>query len=274
MVNVADPVDHVDLDFGVDPDAPYHDWMFQSEVAVYDPVDIAADLQSYVADLPDHTETFRLPAALPDRSHAVNDPTLVELTGAWPVPAYVETGQSNRYVNPNSPSASYYAGVFARCDCGGLMVRQQDVSDEHGPVTQGEHDHAEDCPKDARLRARADIAERRREVFKRVCHLGHSVRGQRPRLGIDRDSLTQEVRDLGLSSIGDLRLEGRKRIARTAARLLVDHSPKEIGAAYGRSDQEIRRLVREHTEADARELYRYRRSNKTDHLSRMRATDD
>lgn len=268
---VVDPValDGLPIDFGVDPDAPFHRFLLQSEHATNDPVTVVARLQDHVADLPDHKETFRVTEVLDSEWPSIKDTRMVELTGAWPVPDHLQSNQYNRYVNPSSPSASYYAGVAARCDCGALMVRKEDYTDDHGQVTQGEHEHTDDCPKDYRLRARADLGKKRREVIKRVCYLGHSVRSAQDRIGIARDSLGQEARDLGVE-ITALREEGRKRIARTAVRLLVDRSPTEIGEAYDCHAQKIRRLVNQHTDADASELYEYRTQHKTDRLSRRR----
>lgn len=255
-------------------DEPWHDFMVPTDDAHHDRVALAASLQQKVAELPEYKDTFRVTKLLDDYDGGVHiSPKLVELTGAWPVPDHLESSAYNRYVNPNGASARYYTEVTARCECGALMVREEDYTEQFGEVTQGEHDHADDCPKDYRLRARADIAKKRREVLVRVCHLGHSVRSAQGRLGLARDSLGQEAEDLGVT-ITDLREEGRARIGRTAARLLLTHSPAEIGAAYDCHAQKIRRHVAEHTAVDASELYEYRRMTKDDRLSRIRATDD
>lgn len=247
----------------IDPDpGETHNWMLASENGVYDPVETATKLQEGVESLPKTSATFRLNRILDDIAvikHTVDE--VVELAGAWPLPdEFTEDRQSGRrYVNPNYPHARYYSEVVTRCRCGAVMIREEKV--RGGQIAANEHDHADSCPKDYRLHARARLAEKRRRVIKRVLYLGMSVRSAQARIGLRRDSLANEAEQLALPPIGEMKERSREVIANTWAVLLEDYSPNEVAPAYGCSGQKVRRYVDKYTDAKPGELYKLRRDN-------------
>jgi len=252
-------VDTPETPLGVDPTDPHHEFMFTD--GDYEPVLIAAEIQRGVEDLPPTAATFKLDRVLDrDVPRSAIPVEIVELTGAWPVPeAYTQGQNGQKYVNPNYDDARLYSEVVTKCACGAVMIRQESIRGEG--VVPGEHEHTDDCPKDFRLHARARLAEQRRRVVKRGLYLGHSIRAMQDRLGLSRDSLGEEAKELGISPISEIKERGRQVLARTWARLAREYSPSVIGDAYGCHGQKIRRYINERTGVTGSELAEHRRNS-------------
>jgi hypothetical protein len=241
------------LRLGVDPDAPWHWWMDHS--GSHDPVETVIRLREYVEGLENYTAKFKLTDALEETEPNAVPDQLVELTGAWPVPDTLGRERYREFVNPNYEHARYYSDVYTRCECGALMVREE--LHRGNQVTQGEQEHAEWCPKDYRLRARADLEQQRRELAQRLLLLGHSIHANIARFGLTRGSLGEDTKELSID-IEWLKDRGRDRMARTFARLLRRRSAGDIGRAYDLSGTHVLRLVKDRTDLTGRELHSYR----------------
>jgi len=236
-----------------------HRFMLQSDSASIDPFKTALSLRRGIEDLPPTAATFQ-PAEFVDGGGPAIDRGMLTMMRAWEVPpAYTSGSRKNRYVNPYYEGREVYSDVYAECECGALMVREELVGGT--PVAQGEHQHTEDCRKAWRYRAKARLLEKRREVMLDGYWHGLSGAQMAPRMGFSSpDAVGRIAAHLGVE--GDERRAAGKRVrARTMARLLERHSPRLVGEVYGLSGQAVRAAVDRHTDASPADLYEQRRTD-------------
>lgn len=228
--------------------------------AEYDRISTLAEFRDGIDSLPETALTFTKRYVLDDTPQYAVSETLVEATGAWPAPprypTSTSTGNGARYINPTHPDAWRYTDVFAECECGAL-VSQVDVAHPDGKL-DAQFDHTDDCKRIWRWRARLDLAESRRETARSLLRWGHNASEITARLGYNSPDATEAIYEHDID-YATAREDARYRIANTAAAALHSHSMGEIARAYGRSQQFISKLVRDHTSADATALFRYRR---------------
>lgn len=139
------------------------------------------------------------------------------------------------------------------------MVREETV--RGNPAIQGEHEHADDCVRDWRLHARARLIEERRRVAKRCLYLGHDFTQVTDRVGFRRDSFAEEGVAIGINPITELKQRANVVQANTWARLLREYSTSEVADAYGCHREKVRRYVNDYSDANAADLYKYRRNH-------------
>jgi len=246
---------------GQDDDGPeppeVHSFLLQSQDARIDPVDVMRDLREGIAQLPPTATTFK-PKNYVEHPTAVADDMLVML-GSWPVPdVYPAAGGNGRkWVNPESEDAYLYSDVVTRCECGAIMVREERIHGE--TVGTSEHEHTDACRKQWRLRARARLAEKRREILLEGYWLRRSGAQMGPRLGLQgRDSVGPIAGAVGVAAEQE-RQRGERIAARTMARLLERYSPRVLGEVYGLSGEGVRSKVRRQLGVDPSELYERRK---------------
>lgn len=240
------------------PEPPeVHSFLLQSQDARIDPVDVMVNLREGVTQLPETATTFK-PKNYVEHPTAVDDQMLV-LLGSWPVPdVYPAAGGNGRkWVNPNSPDRHLYSDVVTRCECGAILVREERIHGE--TIGQSEQDHTDACRKQDRLRARARLAERRREILLEGYWLRRSGAQMSPRLGLTgRDSVGPIAQAVGVDAEQE-RQRGERISARTMTRLLERYSPKVVGEVYGLSGEGVRAKVRRQLGTDPAELYERRK---------------
>lgn len=225
----------------------------------YDPPMVMADLRDGVDDLPKTAATFTLGGVLDDTPPQVVRDAMTTLIGSWQVPDYYDGGKQGtvRWVNPAYPHRHQFADVFTRCECGALMIRE--TRSRGDTVFRKEQDHADDCKRSWRLRARARLNEERAERIETILRHGISARSMAPRLG-----LAEDASDTSIGSISDAmnldtaayKAEGKERRLNTECALLtMGYSPAEVGRLWGVSASTIRYRIAEKTEYDLTELY-------------------
>lgn len=234
-----------------------HNFLLRTENAVHDPFQVALQLRRGIEDLPPTAATFQ-PSDLVDEGAQSVDEGMLTAMRSWRVPAaYTSGSRGRRYVNPYYEGREVYSDVYAECECGALMVREELV---HGtPVPQGEHEHTADCRKAWRYRAKARLLERRREVMLDGYWHGLSGAEMAPRMGFSSpDSVGRIAAHLGVAG-DDRRAAGKRVRARTMAVLLERYSPRLVGEVYDLSGQAVRAAVSRHTDEEPADLYERRR---------------
>lgn len=164
-------------------------------------------LREYVQDLPETKATFHrreIDTVSMDNLHTI----LLEFVGAWPVTGYVEGKGNERFVNPNYAHAHRFSDVAVRCECGAKFTRNYEDGEN---ALRDEHQHADDCKPYYRLRARADMAEKREAMIQRLTLMGWTGTDIAPRLGVNPNHVGGIAKSLGFS-LGELRKAYKGRV--------------------------------------------------------------
>jgi hypothetical protein len=253
--------DHDAYPIGVDADAAWHDWLLRTGRCVrYSALRVLRAVRASIRTLPPYKALFSVAEVTDLPTRGTLPTTLFELCGSWRVPGFFSDGSGKgrrQFVNPNHANAAYYTEVYTRCECGALMHREAT-----GRLPPGEtQDHSEDCLRQWRLRARARLCEKRREVAERCLELGRSIGGSVARLGLhDRSSLGGRKAALGIRQ--ELLDERRKRMeAATFARLAHFYDHGEIADAFGYSRKTVGKRIGARTNTDGDELRQFRRDH-------------
>jgi len=236
-----------------------HDFLLPTEHQRYDRAETAVKLRQGIDALPETAATFKPKDFMDARRARTVSEGMITLMGSWKIPPVYSAGSGGaRYVNPHYPGREVYSDVYAECKCGALMVREELVGGT--PVSQGEHQHAEDCRKQWRYRAKARLLEKRRSVMLRCYWHGLSGAKMAERLGFKApDSVGRISSSLGVSA-EERRQAGQNVMAETMARLLQYHPPSTVGEVYGLSGQAVRANVARRTDTTPAELYEQRRA--------------
>lgn len=248
-------------DMGIDMDAPYHDWAITGDNTEHDRFALMPKLEWVIAELPQTAATFRPTQYLPfDAVESRLPNAMMEYLGAWQVPKPFESQSNAReYINPRYAHVESYPKAFAYCQCGTAIFHSQDQP--KASRIQGDHDHADDCTIDQRLRARANLAAARREVIVDSLHLNLQASHILSKLGMKRNrSLAQHARRLGID-YQEEQAEARRRFARTWVRLLPRYTPAEIGRFFGVPASRVRSYIKQHTDTTTKPFQYHRQRN-------------
>lgn len=213
-----------------------------------------AGLREYIDQLPKTSQSFRLRSSdhrkTPiDEYHPVmfREEMLV-MAGSWRVPEPIGTGKGGpeQWVNPNYTDRHLFPASYAKCDCGTIISRgYNDGSNRF----DAEHDH-NGCGVPERLRARANMLERRRDILRRGLRLGCSGRQLAAQLGIEAKGLGEIARMVGIS-IKQEKDRYRRRAGRTYAYMMRLGIDAELVAdAYGVHRDSLVRWTRRYTECE------------------------
>ena len=213
-------------------------------------VEDALVIREYVDSLPETAATFGLRRVNDELSvkHDLVPDGVVKLTGAWPRPDVLPGSAQgmSKWVNPNYIHSQHYSDTVAMCDCGIPVLREYFGDKEKQPAHH--QDHKDDCNKIYRKRARLELLENRKEIIKDVYYHGHSLRGNKNRLGygpnVELGSKT--ATDVGID-LQELRMESRKTVARTLLVLSRDYKSETIGKLYGVSQSTVNRIIKDET---------------------------
>ena len=204
------------------------------------------EVRNYIQNLPETASTF-------DTAHLPMDCTSgltelhFELCKAWPfVEDYGPTGDGRRFVNPNYVHANRLSDVIVECECGARFVKNYEV--ENSPI-QEPSEHNADCLPFDRLRARAEMNEKRWRLIKRLGWLGWKGPDIGPRLGVTKNHTGAYVRDYNFT-LRENYEQYRKAVGKTTAYLVVNDKATldEMAGIYGHTKHSIRVWAKEHSD--------------------------
>lgn len=205
-----------------------------------------ATVREYIEDLPPTAATFRLTDA--DVQGQFFDDIHVEFLKSWAVhDMYATSGQRGaRYVNPNYVHAHTYSDIVAECDCGAKFTRNYEDGEN---ALQNPHEHTDACMPFDRLRARAEMQERRYHAIRRLGWLGWKGSDMAQRFGSKSDYMGALARDFGLR-LRDCYDRYRETAARTYKHLVIDHgeASKDVADAYGHAPSTMTRWAKRYTD--------------------------
>lgn len=224
-----------------------HDFLVDSENGLCRAARQLPTVRDYIEQLPETAGTFRL-TNIDDVEPQFFDDIHVEFLKSWPVHEFYDTSdqRSNRYVNPNYIHAHTFTDLVVECECGAQLTRNYD--DKYNAL-QTEHDHDNTCLPFYRLRARADMQQRRYHGMKRLGWLGWKGSDMAARFGTKSDYLGALARDLNLN-LRDCYDRYREAAAHTYKLLVIDHdvSSHDVAATYGHAPSTLTRWANEYTD--------------------------
>lgn len=225
----------------------YYAFMDQHKHSDSDPVRVLLDLKSGIEALPEDRAVFKLTNVLDEFDYVHVLYEYITLCGAWRVPEAIASKGARKYVNPNYPDAHLYSDAIVRCPCGTAMLQPERVNGSE--IIDGGSEHADDCKPYHRLRARAELAEKREQIIRTMLLLGVDSRPIAARLGVTSSSFGQLAAEFGIN-ITDLRHEARGLMAETCRQLLPRHGPHVLGSIFGYHPQTINEYVRQYADGD------------------------
>lgn len=173
------------------------------------------------------------------------EPEMVVMVGSWEIPGIYQRSddRSTQYINPNYKDKRIYPEVYAKCSCGAVLSRSYNDGLNRLRV---EHEHSDDCPTYERLRARANLLEKRERVMKQSLRLGIPSSKLGPRVGLG-GHLGTIAKELGID-IRQNRLIWRRNAARSYLKLQDEElEQEEIARAYGVHKSSLRRWLNQYT---------------------------
>lgn len=206
-------------------------------------------VREYINEMPPTAATFRL-TEVDDVQGQFFESVHLEFLKSWPVHEMYHTSEQTgaRYVNPNYVHAHTYTDVVVECACGAQFTRNYEDGEN---ALQQEHEHHDDCLPFHRLRARAEMLERRYSHIRRLGWLGWKGSDMAPRLGSTSDFMGALARDLdiGLREAYDAY---RETTAHTYKYLVIEHdeTAKDVADAYGHAPSTMTRWAKEYTDYD------------------------
>lgn len=247
--------------------------IYQNKGTFVHPLKIMVGVRSYIESLPPHKATFKKKDVAEHTTNVLstkNDeirakyqaikPGMLYLMGAWEMPDMFSVGTENRYVNPNYAHRARYSDCVVLCECGVPVTQQRSETKHH--VDKGidrADQHTDECRKEWRYRAWADLLERRREAINEFLLHGQSISESKERFGIHTASTATDYIDTLDIDTSALKDQYRTIRSNTAAELLVLFSAEEIGEAYGVSRTAILRGIKNYTKYDPSDLWAIRR---------------
>jgi hypothetical protein len=239
---------HIDIG-RLDPQTDVHGFLFKERASrswIENPVDTVvamSTLRKYVRQLPRTKATFKI-------GHVVDfadddrvtpqwiDPEMCWLVGSWQMPD-IYAGDETRWVNPNYAHREQYSDIYAECQCGELV--DSIPSTNHN--VYGDGGHSEDCLVEWRLRAHADIYQRRRQAMTRIALLFQNASDHADRLHVNKHDVGKltEALDLDFSRLKDIGKEKRKK---TMKKLSEEGFAKsQIATVYDLSESTVRDII-------------------------------
>lgn len=194
-------------------------------------------IREHIEQLPKTAATFKMRDL--DAGVSSIKPIIVEFAGAWPEPdVFSGKKTGTKYINPNYMHARQYSDSLARCKCGAVFTKGYDINADTG-ISQ---EHGDDCLPYHRLRARADVLERRHKLIEHCTRLGWQGELLAKRLGITRNSVGGLARDVGVA-LNDRRDVYRTEAAETYIALVEegDQDPNTVAKVYDHARNTLRR---------------------------------
>lgn len=149
------------------------------------------DLRDYIDSMPESQQTFTR-TDIDGWYHTNFSDEMMWMAGSWPA-ADTFTSDVTLWINPRGRHAWHYPTVKVRCKCGALMTHsyQSDLNGEH-----------KDCMQWDRLRARADLMEKRQAALLKGLHHGWSSNKQTAAVGLRGEgvSLYDATKKYGINS--------------------------------------------------------------------------
>ena len=211
-----------------------YSWAFQTETDETN-LGLLLELQENVGNLSETTGTFRI------KDVTDYHPTLMRdeyfwLIGSWEMPERISTSRVTRYVNPNYVHKENYADIAVDCRCGTYLTKEVDKG-----TMDTEHQHTEDCEREWRMEARAELIDQRKEWLRQAAELWLSLEEAAPRMGVTKNNAWFMTERYGIDWY-QLRLQGRERAIWTWRKLHDEygHTYPEIGRAWGVNPATVR----------------------------------
>jgi len=200
-------------------------------------------MRNWIQSLPDTRATFRLCDMPVNPSHTPVE--LVEFLKAWQVDEeiYGASGNTTRFVNPNYVHSHTYSDSSVVCDCGARFTHNYETA---GNLTD-EHEHSRDCKPHNRLRARADMAELRDRMIRRLTALGWKGPDIGARLGVVPTNVSSIAAENG-HTLTKLREQYRRNASKTYVHLVRTKgvSASVVSDIYDHAPTTLSRWANEH----------------------------
>lgn len=200
-------------------DAPKHDFLFTESGDLHRDARHIPAIRKHIDGLPETKATFK-PKRIDDvpTGHALS--IFLEFVGAWPIADIYDLGGGRKFINPNYCHRHQYSDLVVQCACGAKLSRSYE---DGGNTLRDEHEHSNDCKPYQRLRARAEMSERRESYIRRLTALGWTGTDIAPRLGVDRNTMGGICDRLGFT------LQERRTVYRRRAGNSYRYAVSELG---------------------------------------------
>lgn len=198
-------------------------------------IEIMRSIADDIAGLPDTALTYR-PLNFIDTKALNFLGFVMEYHGFWSMPDQIgPISQSRKFVNPEHSDAHQYPDVLVECECGAMVVHQDDRHVDRAAL----NDHSEDCKIEWQRWVEGDLWARRREILQRTAELDNSLTTVQKRLSVANRSVYSISRKLGID-YGEMRKRGVKRKYATWL-WLSDHGYdyRTIGEAFALSKSTV-----------------------------------
>lgn len=211
-----------------------------------DPLELMAHIREKLSELPTSASTWKLSDVLEtdegdDYNHLSVSDDMITLLGSWRLPDRHNPNRAMRYVNPKTSNKAYYSDVFVECPCGAFIAREEKIQGD--AIGDAEHDHADDCTRADRLRARADLLDRRAEIVEEMLLLGLPASEASERMAMSG----RTDRNIGPFADGmnidteRLKEKGVQRRINTESMLVaMGYSLEEVGVVWDISGEAVR----------------------------------
>jgi len=232
----------------VEPYREFHDFLLDSDGELRKPARALPKMRRQVQALPETAASFTRTDVVPHDGRVLD--IFYEFLGAWRlVERYGPSGASHRYVNPQYQYAHRFSDVVVECQCGATFVRNYE--DEYRPIDSAS-EHADTCVPHWRLRARAEMSQRRHQMLLRLGWLGWKGTDMGHRFGVTRDHTGAYARDYHLT-LRECYEQYREAAANTCAHLVTrtDVGLDELANIYGHTRSSVVRWLNEYTEYEA-----------------------
>lgn len=229
----------------VDQFRPFHDFLITPDGELRSVAYDLPEIRNEIQNLPETAASFDTPDVL-SNPQARTEPIIFEFCKAWPMrEEYGPTGSRERYVNPNYIHAHRYSDLMVECECGATFVRNYE--DDQSPM-DGESAHREQCLPHWRLRARAEMSEKRYNMIRRLGWLGWKGMQMGHRFGVTENHCGSYARDYGITLRGAYD-NYRRAAGKTSAYLITftDADLELMAEVYGHSTKSIRDWMKQHT---------------------------
>lgn len=231
----------------MEPEGKIHTFWFREGEPVQR-LEAMVDLRDYIDDLPQTAQSFTL-TDIEGWHRRIFTEEMLRMVGSWKIPEpFARSQNARRWMNPNYGDKHRFPEVYARCDCGAILSRGYN---DGGNSFRKEHDHSEDCTVPDRLRARAEMLEKRRDVIRRTLRLGRSGRQISARIGIEAKGLGEICKALGIS-IAEEKEVYKACSGRTYAYLSEEYDvdTELLGDAYGYHKDTLARRAQEYADCE------------------------
>ena len=225
---------------------PFHDFLLSIDGTLTKAARSIPKLRAEIQSLPKTASSFTATQLAVENATRF-DPIHYEFCKAWLKPEdYGPTGRRQRYVNPNYQHAHRFSDIIVDCRCGATVVRNYE--DEQSPL-DAKSAHNESCLPHWRLRARADMSEKRWRMIQRLGWLGWKGMDMGHRFGVTKNHCGSYARDYNFT-LREAYNQYRVAAGKTAAYCITfieDVTLADMADIYGHHSKSIRDWMKEHT---------------------------